>query len=170
LLSSSQLSSFSNSCHNINLDSRKQVGLHDVNLLSILICGNKNIWWSFVRKSVKLLLRGVPEILLENRWFMSCGWFSRIRDQLALFLEIRSSLFSLSFTWSRDDFERLSPRDVENVKRHSSKTLLENLILDSVFVCRKRDQIWGLGKRLWRESYISCELEHWPAPNMDLMV
>jgi hypothetical protein len=41
LLSSSQLSSFSNSCHNINLDSRKQVGLHDVNLLSILICGNK---------------------------------------------------------------------------------------------------------------------------------
>jgi hypothetical protein len=41
LLSSSQLSSFSNSCHNINLDSHKQVGLHDVYLLSILICGNR---------------------------------------------------------------------------------------------------------------------------------
>jgi len=48
----------------------------------------------------------VAEILLENRWFMRCCWFSRIRYQLALFLEIRSSLFSLSFIWSRDDFER----------------------------------------------------------------
>jgi hypothetical protein len=67
-------------------------------------------------------MRGVPVILLESSWFMSCCWFSRIRDQLALFLEIRISLYSLSFIWSR---ERLSPRDVENEKRHSSKTLLE---------------------------------------------
>jgi hypothetical protein len=68
-------------------------------------------------------------------------WFSRIRDQLALFLEIRSSLYSLSFIWSRDDFERLSPRDVENEKRRFSKTLLGTLIHDSVFACQKRDQI-----------------------------
>lgn len=89
LLSSSQLSSFSNSCHNINLDSHKQVGLHDVNLLSILICGNKFLM-KFCEEKCEVGDARCSRNSSRKQLIYELLWFSRIRDLLAYSLRFEA--------------------------------------------------------------------------------